>query len=262
MKRVLGCSGKSTGYPAIPFSLVFGSIVALILVMLPVASSALGIPEKLVYDLTWTGIKAGTAVQEITSDGSETRIVSTAHSADWISLFFPVEDRIEAVLALSTPTKLGSTKVYRLKIREGSHRRDKEVVFDHAKGVAHYHDNLNGDKRDIPVPANAMDTLSSFYFVRTLKLEVGKPVFLTVLDNKTVWNVEVQVLRKEKIKTKLGTFDTIVIKPLMTSEGIMDRKGDMFIWLTDDHRLLPVRMKTKVKVGSITATLVGGTYQK
>jgi len=70
------------------------------------------------------------------------------------------------------------------------------------------------------------------------------------------------VLRKEKIKTSLGTFDTIVIKPLMQSEGIIDKKGEMFIWLTDDNRLLPVKMKTKVKIGSVTATLVGGSFKR
>jgi hypothetical protein len=68
------------------------------------------------------------------------------------------------------------------------------------------------------------------------------------------------VLRKEKIKTKLGEFDTVVIKPLMKSEGIFDRKGDMYIWLTDDLRRIPVKMQSKVAVGSITATLVSGTY--
>lgn len=225
-------------------------------------AAAFGTHEKLVYDLTWTGIKAGTATQEITTSGAETRIVSIARSADWISVFFPVEDRIETVLTGNSPSRIGLPKRYHLKIREGSHRRDKEVQFDHAKGVAHYKDNLNGDKRVLPISASTIDTLSSFYFVRTLKLEVGKSVFLTILDNMKIWNVEVQVLRKEKIKTKLGSFDTIVIKPLMQSEGIIDKKGDMFIWLTDDHRLLPVKMKTKVKVGSVTATLVGGVYQK
>jgi hypothetical protein len=225
------------------------------------SAKAFGVPEKLVYDLTWTGIKAGTAVQEIVSDGNETRIISTARSADWITVFFPVEDRIETVLSGSSPSRIGLPKVHRLKIREGSHRRDKEMHFDQSKGMVRYMDNLNGDRRVIPVPANTYDTLSSFYFIRTLKLEVGKPVFLSIIDNMKVWNVEVQVLRKEKIKTKLGSFDTIVIKPLMKSEGIMDRKGEMLIWLTDDQRLLPVKMKTKVKVGSITATLVGGTFQ-
>jgi len=228
----------------------------------PNPCAAFSVPEKLVYDLTWTGIKAGTATQEIVTEGNEVRIVSTARSADWISVFFPVDDRIETILTGNTPSRIGLPKVYRMKIREGSHRRDKEIHFDQAKSTAHYTDNLNGDKRVIPIPANTYDTLSSFYYVRTLKLEVGKPVFLTIIDNMKVWNVEVQVLRKEKIKTKLGSFDTIVIKPLMKSEGIMDRKGEMLIWLTDDQRLLPVKMKTKVKVGSVTATLVGGTFQR
>lgn len=247
----------------------FSTRLACVLVLLlawtclfpPRPAAAFGTNEKLVFDLTWTGIKAGTATQEITTNGSETRIVSVARSADWISVFFPVEDRIETVLFGNSPSRIGLPKHYHLKISEGSHRRDKEVQFDHSKGVAHYRDNLNGDRRVIPISAATIDTLSSFYFVRTLKLEVGKSIYLNILDNMKIWNVEVQVLRKEKIKTKLGSFDTIVIKPLMQSEGIMDRKGDMFIWLTDDHRLLPVKMKTKVKVGSITATLVGGTYQ-
>jgi hypothetical protein len=42
----------------------------------------------------------------------------------------------------------------------------------------------------------------------------------------------------------------------------MDKKGEMVIWLTDDSRRLPVKMQTKVKVGSITATLVSGSFQR
>jgi hypothetical protein len=224
-------------------------------------ASALSIPEKLVYDLTWTGIKAGTATQEIVAENGDIKIVSSARSADWITVFFPVEDRIVSILSTNPALKLGQSKSYSLKTREGSHRRDREVLFNHAKGVAYYKDNINGEKRELPITAATLDTLSSFYFVRTLKLEVGKPVFLTILDNLKTWNVEVQVLRKEKIKTSLGTFDTIVIKPIMQSEGIIDRKGEMLIWLTDDKRLLPVKMKTKVKIGSVTATLVGGSFQ-
>jgi len=224
--------------------------------------SAMTIPEKLVYDLSWTGIKAGTATQEIFTDKGDTKIISIARSADWISVFFPVEDRIESILSKNPESKIGLPKMYSIKIREGKHRRDKEIHFNHAKGIAHYKDNLNGDKRELPISASTLDTLSSFYFVRTLKLEVGKSVYLTILDNMKTWTVEVQVLRKEKIKTALGTFDTIVIKPLMKSEGIMDKKGEMVIWLTDDSRRLPVKMQTKVKVGSITATLVSGSFQR
>ena len=58
----------------------------------------------------------------------------------------------------------------------------------------------------------------------------------------------------------MGDVNTIVIKPLMKSEGIFNRKGDLHIWLTDDEKRIPVRMQTKVAVGSITATLVSGAY--
>ncbi len=47
---------------------------------------------------------------------------------------------------------------------------------------------------------------------------------------------------------------------MLKSEGVFDRTGDMLIWLTDDERRIPILMKSKVKIGSITATLVGGTY--
>jgi Protein of unknown function (DUF3108) len=241
--------------------LMLFSFLWLSALIVPANTSALTIPEKLVYDLTWTGIKAGTATQEIVAENGDIKITSIARSADWITVFFPVEDRIVSILSTNPESKLGQSKSYSLKTREGSHRRDREVQFNHAKGIAYYKDNINGEKRELPIVAATLDTLSSFYFVRTLNLEVGKSVFLTILDNLKTWNVEVKVLRKEKIKTSLGTFDTIVIKPLMQSEGIIDRKGEMLIWLTDDKRLLPVKMKTKVKIGSVTATLVGGSFQ-
>lgn len=241
----------------------FSQVVSLIVVMLILACSsvhAFRIPEKLVFDLTWTGIKAGTATQEISLSGADTKIVSTARSADWVTVFFPVDDRIEAILKGNNPVKLGLPVSYSMKIREGRHVRDKETHFDHARRIAHHKDNISGERHEIPIASATVDTLSSFYFVRQMKLEVGKPVFISILDNKKLWDVEVEVLRKEKIKTKLGTFDTIVVKPHLKSEGIMDKRGDMLIWLTDDQRRLPVKMKTKVKIGSITATLVGGTY--
>jgi hypothetical protein len=73
-------------------------------------------------------------------------------------------------------------------------------------------------------------------------------------------NTEVQILRREVVETPLGRFKTVVIKPLLKSEGVFTLSGDVFIWLTDDERRIPILIKSKVKIGSITATLVGGSY--
>ncbi len=221
------------------------------------AASAFNIPEKLVFDLTWTGVKAGTATLEIVNDKEQTKIISTAHSADWVSVFYKVDDRIESLLKKTqNESMLGLPENYRVKLREGRHRRDKEVIFDHANRQAIFINHLSAEKKTFTIEKNTLDPLSSFYYIRTLKYEVGKSVYVDIFDSRKLWNVEVQVLRKEKIKTGLGEFDTVVIKPLMKSEGIFNRKGDMYIWLTDDLRRIPVKMQTKVAVGAVTATLV------
>ncbi len=235
-------------------------VLLFVVIAMATSAAALTVPEKLVYDLTWTGIKAVTATQEIIDQGDSIRIVSLARSADWISVFFPVEDRVESLLTKVSPPQLGLPHDFRMKIREGKHRRDKEIIFDHDKGKARYIDHLNGEKVELEIGKNTYDTYSSFYYVRTLPLEVGKSVFVSILDNKQLWNVEIQVLKKEKLDTILGEVNTILIKPLIKSEGIFQKKGEIYIWLTDDARRIPVKMKTKVTIGSVTATLVGGKF--
>lgn len=224
-------------------------------------AQSFNVPEKLVYDLTWTGIKAGTATLEIINEKDSVRIISTARSNDFVSVFYPVNDRVESKIANTKAVPgVGLPQVYRIQLSEGKRRRDKEILFDHEKKEVTYINHLENEKKKFQIKHNTFDSLSSFYYVRTLVLEVGKSVFIDIFDNKKLWNVEVQVIRKEKIETVLGKFDTIVIKPLMKSEGIFNRKGDLYIWLTDDAKRIPVQMKTQVAVGSITATLTGGSY--
>ena len=219
------------------------------------------IPEKLIYDLTWTGIKAGTASLELINDGNTSKIISTARSAEWISVFYTVEDRVESTLSKSSSSpEFGHPVKYRLKIREGKHRKDKEVIFDRNTNKAQYIDHLKKEDKLFDVPASVLDPISSFYYLRLMKLVVGESVYVSIFDSKKVWNVEVQVLRKEKLTLSMGTFDTVVVKPLMQSEGIFYRKGELLIWLTDDSKHVPVKMQTKVAVGAITATLVQASY--
>jgi hypothetical protein len=219
------------------------------------------IPERLEYDLTWMGIVAGQASLDLISDGDKIRIISTASSAEWVSVFYTVDDRIESILLKnSSPSFIGTPKQYRAKMREGKHRRDREVIFDIDNKKVFYRDYLNNEEKEFDIPAFIFDPISSFYYIRTLRLVIGEPVYVTIFDNKKIWDVEVQILRKEKINTPAGTYDTIVVKPLLKSDGIFFRKGDIYIWLTDDKKHIPVKLQTKVAVGYVTATLVKGNY--
>jgi hypothetical protein len=223
-------------------------------------SSALSIPERLVYDVSWTGIKAGTAVQEVTSRGGEIHIVSTVHSAGWITPIFPVEDRTESVLARSGDSALGMPKSYHEKINEGKTHTLKEALFDQTRLKVDTRDLLKNTEKSDPISARTFDSLSCIYFVRSSELVVGKSLFIDIYDCKRLWNTEVQVVRREEIRTPLGRFKTIVVKPLLKAEGFFARTGDVTVWLTDDSLRIPIKMTTKVKLGKITAMLVGGSY--
>jgi hypothetical protein len=238
-------------------------IVLVLLVGLFTGRSALAfpIPERLEFEITYSGIPAGRAVQEVTLEGSEVHIVSTAKSADWLKLFFPVDDRIESILIKGAPPNfIGVPRLYRERIREGWTRFEKDAVFDCEALDVNTKDFLKNTATTRKITRRTFDTLSSFYYFRTVALQVGTSSFIDIFDCKNLWNTEVQVLRREQITTPLGTFNTIVIKPLLKSAGIFARTGDIHIWLSDDERRIPLLMKSKVRIGSITVTLVGGSY--
>jgi len=224
-------------------------------------SHAFPVPERLEFEISYAGVPAGRAVQEVKQVGDELHITSTAKSADWINLFFPVDDKIESFLISGTPPSyIGVPRLYRERIREGWTRFQKDAVFDREKLEVNTKDFLKKSETTQKISKVTYDTLSSFFYFRSVPLETGVSYYIDIFDCKKLWNTEVQVLRREEIETSLGKFKTVVIKPLLKSEGIFARTGEMHIWLTDDDRRIPVLMKSKVKIGSITATLVGGSY--
>ncbi|MBI3592166.1 MAG: DUF3108 domain-containing protein [Nitrospirae bacterium] len=221
------------------------------------------IPERLEYDLTWGGIKTGEAVLEVKNSGLYIQFISRTNSSGLGSFFYRVEDVVVSTLMKGKlkgfyENFVGVPFNYRIKLREGRHRRDKELIMDHAAKKATYINYRDKEKKDFVINESTLDPLSSFYYIRTLPMEVGKSLFVDVFDSKKLYKAEIKVLKKETIETPAGTFNTILIKPVIKSEGIFYKKGDILIWLTDDRNRIPVLLKTKVAVGSVKATLVGG----
>lgn len=236
-------------------------LVFVLLLTLFAPLEAFPVPERLEFEIRYAGIPVGSALQEVTRVGHELHIVSSARSAGWLKLLFPVDDRVESILAPATPPQLfGPSRLYSERIREGWTHRQRDVLFDRQKLEAVSRDLLRKKETVQKLAPQAHDMLSGFFHVRMIPLQVGESRFIEIFDCEKNWNTEVQVLRREELSLPLGRFRTIVIRPLLKTPGIFNRTGDMFIWLTDDDRRIPVQMKSKVRVGSVTAILVGGTY--
>ncbi|GBD98309.1 hypothetical protein BMS3Abin07_00320 [bacterium BMS3Abin07] len=149
-------------------------------------------------------------------------------------------------------------------MREGFRRRDKATYFESGSGgrpqKVIFHNILDGATSEYYLDKPAYDPLSAFYAITKMPLEVGRSEYIDIFDNKKLWKTEVRVLRRERVRVLAGEFDTIVIKPILKSEGIFLKTGDIYIWVTDDDKKLPVLLKSKVRVGHFTVVLAEGDF--
>jgi hypothetical protein len=60
--------------------------------------------------------------------------------------------------------------------------------------------------------------------------------------------VIVKVLRKERVTVPAGSFDAIVIQPIIKTTGLFSEGGEAQMWLTEDDRRMLVQLKAKVKL--------------
>jgi hypothetical protein len=68
--------------------------------------------------------------------------------------------------------------------------------------------------------------------------------------------VVVHAVKQKKFdKTLLGPVTTMEIMPIMTFKGLYEKKGDTVIWYTNDECRVPVRINSKIVIGSLTADL-------
>jgi hypothetical protein len=207
--------------------------------------------EKFYFDIYWLGIYVGNATIEAVNDAGTVRITSQVYSAPVISTFYKVEDYAESEL------KKGLAAHFRIMQREGRYRSDKETIFDTDGGKIRYFNYLKGTQAEHDMEKKPMwDVVSGFYFLRTQFFEVGKKVYIEIFDSDKIYTAEVSVLRKEKVKlAEKGDVDAVVVKPVLKSEGLFHHKGDILVWLTDDEKKIPVKVETKVPIGTVRAEL-------
>ncbi len=116
---------------------------------------------------------------------------------------------------------------------------------------------LNEDPpENLTIPDEVQDGLSALYYLRMQDdFTIGKHFDINVLDSGKIWSVEIYTLSREKVTTPAGKFDTIKVKTYPKYKGTFQNKGEVFIWLTDDSRKIPVLMKSKLAFGSFVFTL-------
>ncbi len=209
------------------------------------------IGEYFQFSVDWNGLNGGHSLMQVQNfqrvDGRRAyRIVTKTQSNSFVSKFYKVRDRAESYMDAESLYSVRFVK----HLREGGYKQDLDVRFDQAGHKAVYD---GGPTLD--VAPRVQDVLSAFYYVRTQPLPTGGVLSVPTHDNKKSYAMEVHVLRRERVQVPAGKFDCVVVEPMLKSEGVFKSKGSIFVWLTDDARRIPVLVRSKVPIGSISVSL-------
>ena len=212
--------------------------------------------EELLYEVSWLGIGVGSASMRIElpsadTDPSHLRLVSLARTKPFIDNFYKVEDHVESLFDPATRT----TRFFRIRQREGSYRSFREMTFEPSKRRVLYQKN-GKEPQTIALDSMVQDPLSILYAVRAMSLSVGQSVHMSIFDRGETWNAEVRILEREQLQLPIGTFKTLKVQPILHEASIFQKKGEMFVWLTDDAQHVPVQMRSTIMIGTVEAQLI------
>lgn len=151
---------------------------------------------------------------------------------------------------------------------QGKRVRSSEAIFDHERGQVTW---IERDPKDPSRPERTItskfeqpiqDILSAIYFLRTRELEPGNKFDVPISDSGRVYQVPVAITERKRMKTSLGRVRVVKIEPQLFGPGAMiAEKGKFFIWLTDDHRRIPVSARIKTEYGTFDITLKKALHQ-
>jgi len=211
--------------------------------------------ETLKFRAHYGFIDAGIATLEVDKDlksiGQRScyHIIGKGFSVGAFDWFFKVRDHFETYVDKDAIIPW----IFMRRINEGGYKFNQSMNFNHYTGK------VNCEEGIFNMPDNSQDLVSSFYYARCLDYSNAKlndefevPAFIDT----SIIPMRIKFVGREKVTTKLGTFQCLKFKPLLQIGRVFKAKEEMTIWFTDDKNHIPVRLETKILVGSVQMDLM------
>ena len=223
------------------------------------AHAAAATPERLAYRVAWNGIPAATGLVTITRGdlaGRESLVVEASASTNaLVSLFWSFRGSLQATMLADG-----------LLPRHFDYRRDingapyaTTIDFDDtgAHGVYEHH----GIRQELDLGTDVVDPVTAVLRARGSSAGPGDALWYDVWTGEVRYLVRLDITASEPIEVPAGRFAALKVVPhLWRIEGRPapdTRLRRATIWVTDDPRHVPLRIRSKVFVGSVDVELVG-----
>ena len=204
--------------------------------------------ERATYAVHFGPLRVGSGAMEIAGldsvRGEEAlHIVFTVRGG---TFFYGVDDVMESWLEPRTLRSLRFTQ----DLHEGRRRYRRRFDF-----FADSRTFVQEGKQPMPSVADPLDEASFFYFVRTQPLVVGESYEFDRYFRPNANPVRLRVLRRERVRVPAGTFDAVVVQPIIRTSGIFSEGGRAELWIADDSTRVVLQVKSQLSFGSLNLYL-------
>lgn len=207
--------------------------------------------ERMEYEVRFGSLRVGNAHMEVVGlDNVRGR--PAWHTAFWVqggNFLYRVNDVYESWMDAETLSSLRFVQ----ELEEGG--KDTERRFEIYPERAIFVQTSKKPAKEEKSVSQPLDDGSFLYFLRTIPLEVGKTYDFDRYFRPDRNPVRIRVLRREKVKVPAGTFDAIVVQPVIKTKGIFSENGHAEVWLSDDERHIMLQLKSQLKFGSLNLYL-------
>jgi hypothetical protein len=207
--------------------------------------------ERMEYEVRFGPLKVGNGHMEVV--GLENiRGRGALHTAFWVqggTFFYKVNDVYESWIDTATFSSLRFVQ----QLEEGTSEKERRYEIYPDRNA--YFEMHKKPPREHPAASEPLDDGSFLYFIRTIPLMVGQTYDFDRYFRPDRNPVRIRVLRRERVTVPAGTFNAIVIQPIIKTPGIFSENGQALIWLSDDDRKIMLQLKSKVSFGSLNLYL-------
>ena len=179
-----------------------------------------------------------------------------AASNGFVSKLFPVNDTLISRFDHGAMC----SQFLRKTLHEGPRHRSIRIDFQKERQMAVLEETDPNHGRLVrqaenSIPKCAYDLVSALFYVRSLPLEVGRTFQVPVNDGSKTLPIQVEVQAEEEVRTGAGDFTALRVEPTIVGGYLFQGRGRLHIWFSDDPQRLPIQIRARLWVGTITAVL-------
>ena len=207
--------------------------------------------EKLKYSLFYGVMDGGEAKITLeTAPNGEFHAKATAKTVGMVKWFLDMSDVYESFF---NPQTCKPSKSIR-NIKENKYKYYDEVTHNHEKNTV-----TSKKNGEVKVPVNTFDIVSALYRMRSSfgNMKYNDTLTTSIYFADEIYAMQVVYKGKEKVTTKIGTFNALKFQPVVEVGRVFRNEDDVRFWVSDDANHIPLRAEFDVLIGSIKCDLIG-----